>query len=434
MIGQQGWDLGLGSNAHNLAAEFSLAHKVVYINPPLDLKTLLRGWRDPKIRYRLKVLLGLRKGSMKVAKNLWVYTPAALCLSVNWIRSARLFRFFTRLNNHLFASRIRRITEQAGFEEYLLFNDSLIYLGLDLKEMLQPEKYLYYIRDNMVGTGYFRYHGPATEAELMRKADVVVANSEFLADYAAAHNPHSYYVGQGCDLRLFDAAAEPAEPADLAAVPHPRVGYVGYLTSDRLDLALLIRLAQAKPEWNFVFVGPEDTPFQTSVLHQLPNVHFLGAKPGGTLPAYLQHFDVCLNPQVVNELTVGNYPRKIDEYLAMGKPVVATWTRTMQMFRQQVYLASSLAGYLELIEKALAEDRPESRQARIAFAKSHTWAASVALISQALHQAEAAGRKNAPHHTRKLETQKQITLSPQDYATANTSLLDQIAFIHKQEL
>ncbi|MGV3505108.1 MAG: glycosyltransferase [Adhaeribacter sp.] len=434
MIGQQGWDLGLGSNAHNLAGEFSHANKVVYINPPLDLKTLFRGWRDPKIRYRLKVLLGLRKGSMKVGKNLWVYTPAALCLSVNWIRSAPVFRFLTRLNNRIFASRIRRITQQAGMQEYLLFNDSLIYHGLDLKEMLQPLKYIYYIRDNMVSTGYFRHHGPAAEAELMRKADVVVANSEFLADYAAAHNPQSYYVGQGCDLRLFDAAAAPAQPDDLAAVPHPRIGYVGYLTSDRLDLPLLIRLAQAKPEWHFVLVGPEDTPFHTSVLHQLPNVHFLGSKPGGLLPAYLQHFDVCLNPQAVNEITVGNYPRKIDEYLAMGKPVVATWTRTMQMFQQQVYLASSLAGYLELIEKALAEDAPERRDSRIAFAQSHTWGASVALIHQALNQAEAASQKKVSRPGKKTETQKHLTLSPQDYATANTPFLDQIAFIHKQEL
>jgi len=114
--------------------------------------------------------------------------------------------------------------------------------------------------------------------------------------------------------------------------------------------------------------------------------------------------------------------------------VVATWTRTMQMFQQQVYLASSLAGYLELIEKALAEDAPERRDSRIAFAQSHTWGASVALIHQALNQAEAASQKKVSRPGKKTETQKHLTLSPQDYATANTPFLDQIAFIHKQEL
>ena len=58
----------------------------------------------------------------------------------------------------------------------------------------------------------------------------------------------------------------------------------------------------------------------------MDNVHFLGAKKTDELASYMEHFDVCINPQVVNDLTIGNYPRKIDEYLAMGKAVVATDT------------------------------------------------------------------------------------------------------------
>lgn len=386
MIGQQGWDLGLGSNAHNIAAEFALKNKVLYINPPLDLNTLFRRWQEPKIKYRIKVLLGLQQGLTQVNPNLWVYTPPTLCLSINWINSSKIFRFFTRLNNHLFAHAIRKAIRKTGLTSYLLFNDSLIYLGLDLKQLLQPQKYIYYIRDYMIGTGYFRKHGTWAEAELIRKADLVVANSPFLADYAVAHNARSYYVGQGCDLSMFNADLPLAVPADLAAIPQPRIGYLGYITADRLDLQLLIKLAQAKPEWNFVFVGPEDSHFKSSILHRLANVYFLGPKPAGQLPAYTQHFHVCLNPQVVNDITIGNYPRKIDEYLAMGKPVVATWTQTMDLFRHHVYLASSLAGYLEYIEKALAEDDAGKARARIAFAKSHTWEASVNLIAAGLEE------------------------------------------------
>lgn len=104
------------------------------------------------------------------------------------------------------------------------------------------------------------------------------------------------------------------------------------------------------------------------------------------------------------------------------------------MFQPQVYLASSLAGYLELIEKALAEDSPARRQARIAFARGHTWTASVALIQGALEQAVSAGSRQTARQPKKAETQQHLTLSPQDYATANSPLLDQIAFVHKQEL
>jgi teichuronic acid biosynthesis glycosyltransferase TuaH len=395
MIGQQGWDLGLGSNAHNLAAEFSKDNKVLYINPPLDLNTLRQQWRNPKIQYRIKVLLGLEKGLQIVSESLWVYTPRTLCLSVNWIKSHALFRFFNRLNNRLFARSIKTITAQAGFEKYTLFNDCLIFLGLDLKEFLHPEKYIYYLRDYIIGVGYFRQHGPGVEAELIRKADMVATNSEFLTHYAAAFNASSYNVGQGCDLSLFQVESPLPIPADLAAIPQPRIGYMGYITASRLDLNLLICLAQAKPDWNFVFVGPEDASFQASMLHQLPNVHFLGAKTTQQLPAYIGHFNVCLNPQLVNEITIGNYPRKIDEYLAMGKPVVATWTQTMKLFQDHVYLASSLAAYMELIEKALADQDDSRAAARIAFARSHTWEASVQLISAALENRQTQEKAHA---------------------------------------
>ncbi|HAI83429.1 MAG TPA: glycosyl transferase family 1, partial [Chitinophagaceae bacterium] len=87
--------------------------------------------------------------------------------------------------------------------------------------------------------------------------------------------------------------------------------------------------ATAKPEWSLVLVGPEDEAFKQSALHQLPNVHFLGSKQPEALPEYVAAFDVCINPQLLNEVTIGNYPRKVDEYLAMGKPVVATQTEAM---------------------------------------------------------------------------------------------------------
>lgn len=395
MIGQQGWDLGLGSNAHNIAAEFSRNNKVIYVNPPLDLSTLVRHWREPKIRYRLKVLLGLEKSLQQAQENLWVFTPRTLCLSANWLPSTRLFKLCTRINNHLFAASIRSIARKAGFGRYTLFNDSLIYLGLHLKDLLAPENYIYYIRDYMIRTGYFRKHGTWAEAGLIRQADVVVANSEFLTHYAAGFNARSFYVGQGCDLSMFNPETEQVRPADLPAGPGPLIGYVGYITSDRLDLKLLIKLAQAKPEWNFVFVGPEDTPFATSILHQLPNVFFPGRKDASQLPAYIGHFDVCLNPQIVNDLTIGNYPRKIDEYLAMGKPVVATWTQTMKQFQDHVFLASSLSGYIEYIEMALDEKQEDRAAARIAFARSHTWAASVQAINQAMKAKVPARKDNA---------------------------------------
>ncbi len=171
----------------------------------------------------------------------------------------------------------------------------------------------------------------------------------------------------------------------MANIPRPIIGYVGALQSIRLDIELLAYIAQQKPEWSIVLVGPEDNEFKASNLHQIKNIHFLGGKAPDTLPAYINAFDVCLNPQLINQVTIGNYPRKIDEYLAMGKPVVATRTEAMSVFEKHTYLGITKEDYVQLIEKALAEDAEEKRQQRISFAATHTWENNVLEIYKAIN-------------------------------------------------
>ena len=106
----------------------------------------------------------------------------------------------------------------------------------------------------------------------------------------------------------------------------------------RLDEDLLLHIADSLPGMSLVLVGPADEKFEKSGLHDRKNVLFLGGKKPEETAAYIQHFTICINPQLVNQLTIGNYPRKIDEYLASGKPVVATATQAMEMFRAHILL------------------------------------------------------------------------------------------------
>ncbi|CAF3812919.1 unnamed protein product [Rotaria sp. Silwood1] len=104
------------------------------------------------------------------------------------------------------------------------------------------------------------------------------------------------------------------------------------------------------------------------------------------LPLYVKAFDVCINPQLVNEVTIGNYPRKIDEYLAMGKPTVATTTIAMEVFKDFCYLADSKEGYIKAIEVALSSNSQELSQKRREFAMTHTWENNVAEIYEAMNE------------------------------------------------
>ncbi|HVI47672.1 MAG TPA: glycosyltransferase [Chitinophaga sp.] len=384
IIGLQQWYTGIGSNCKNIALEFARHNRVLYVNSPLDRNTIRMQKDDPYVQYHLNALSGKEKAIVPLGPNLWNFYPSAILESINWIPFTSVFSRLNRINNRRFATSIAAAIREMGFKDVILFNDNDIFRGYYMKEMLQPASYVYYSRDYLLGVDYWRKHGQQLEPRHIAKADAAVANSLYLADMLRQYNPNSFYVGQGCDLQLFDPARKHEHPADVPQGKGPVIGYVGALKALRLDIDTLVNIATSRPGWQLVLTGPEDDAFKASPLHQLPNVHFTGKKEVHQLPDYIQSFDVCLNPQVINPVTIGNYPLKIDEYLAMGKPVVATATKTMELFRDHVYLAASPEEYVPLIEKALLENTPALETARIQFASGHTWENSVAAIYEAI--------------------------------------------------
>ncbi|WP_345951608.1 glycosyltransferase [Mucilaginibacter sp. PAMB04274] len=387
VVGQQAWDIEIGSNCKNIALEFSKYNRVLYVNPPLDRITMLRQRHDEKVQKRMAVIRHEQEDLVQLGPNLWNLYPDKLIESINWIKAHWLFDLLNKRNNKLFASAIKKALHVLGFENVIIFNDSDMFRSFYLKELLQPDLSIYYSRDYLLATDYYRHHGKKLEPMLISKSDLCVANSEYLTDYCKKYNPHSYYVGQGCDLTTFTDVDTNVVPADIARIGNPVIGYVGVLFSARLDINILVHIALNNPDWNLVLIGPEDESFINSKLHQLDNVHFLGAKAPAELPAYINAFDVCINPQVLNELTIGNYPRKIDEYLAMGKPVVATKTQAMKVFEKHTYTASTKEEYPALIRKALVEDSPQARINRKGFAAGHTWTNNVNEIYEAIIKA-----------------------------------------------
>lgn len=395
ITGQQAWDVEIGSNCKNIALEFSKHHRVLYVNSPLDRASLYKNSNDPKVLKRREIIKNKRGGLEKIQENLWVLYPDELIESINWISSDKIFSFFNKRNNQTFADCIQREVVRLGFKDIIHFNDNDMFRSFYLKDMLAPKLSVYYSRDYMRAVDYWKKHGDLLEPELIAKSDLCVANSTYLADYCRKFNPNSHYVGQGCDLDIFLAGNNAPDPTDVSQLAHPRIGYVGALQNIRLDMDLLQYIAEKRPKWNIVLVGPEDNEFLTSTLHQLPNVLFTGSRDISELPAYINSFDVCLNPQLLNEVTIGNYPRKIDEYLAVGKPTVATRTDAMSVFSEHVYLGKSKEDYIALIERALLENSETRIAARRTFASSHTWENSVGEIYKAIGLSSS-GKKN--HH------------------------------------
>jgi len=380
ITGLQSWDIPIGSNAIDIAKQIAKHNRVLYVNSPLDMMTMYRNKPTAETRRRLQVLKKQKDPLRQINKNLWVLDFPFYVWSINGLPDGFLFDIFNKANNKKIFNYTGKVAHELGFTNPVHFIDNDIYRSFYAKEILKPVLSVYYRRDNVQPYAYWKKHAVRLEPKLIGKSDLVVCNSPQLADYALSYNQKSSDVGQGVDLSAYDPAMNFPIPDLLKKIPAPRIGYIGDINSMRLDADLIYELAKSKPGYSFVMIGNEDKVFAAHALHTLKNVHFTGSIPKSKVPEYMNALDVCLNPQLVNEITIGNYPRKVDEYLAMGKPVIATRTKTMELFSDHVYLCDSLEQYQAAVEKALTQNTAENKHYRIQFAKSHSWENNVAAI------------------------------------------------------
>ncbi len=217
---------------------------------------------------------------------------------------------------------------------------------------------------------------PPAELRLIGEADAVIVHSPLLAERKGGINRRTFIVPNGVDYDLHARRREP--PADVRALPRPRIGYIG-VVKRQLDIALVCQLAERNGDWSFVLVGPLGNPsgveadFQT--LTHLPNVHLLGYREPDALPAYAQSFDVCIMPYKVNHYTNCIYPLKLHEYLASGQPIVASDIRTLRDFSHVISLASGVDAWTAAIQSSLTDEARSERSvsSRQAVAAKHDW-------------------------------------------------------------
>ncbi|HEX3078881.1 MAG TPA: glycosyltransferase [Puia sp.] len=385
LFSSQPWNSGIAFNFKDMAFELARYNRILFVDRARDrhsiLKTIFSSKRQQTEISATPEIIG---------ENFWILHPASLLESGNWSPTYNLFDFFNRTNNKRLASEIKKAIRDLNFNDCLMINDNDFFRGLYQKSLLPIRDYIFYIRDALTSQPYFRKYGPRCEMEMIQKADLVVANSRWLAEYAGQWNPNSVDIGQGCNLESFIKDDWP-EPPDMKSIPRPIAGYSGAISSLRLDEPLLLQIAQAMPDISLVLVGPADSQFDKSRLREQSNVYFLGLKPPDQTAAYVKQFTVCINPQFVNPVTIGNYPRKIDEYLAAGKPVVATATAAMEMFREYVELCNSVEEFEIAIRKLMK--RPEAGSVKSAaerreFALTHNWENSIGALGDAYYFTE----------------------------------------------
>ena len=207
------------------------------------------------------------------------------------------------------------------------------------------------------------------------KADIIFTVSRALQERLGGRD-RVFWEPNGVDVSRFEGKRR--VPDELADLPRPILGYVGVI-QERLDVDGLLRLAQEVPEASIVLVGPVLSEDHVRPLRHCSSVHFLGERASSVVPDYIHQFDVCLVPHVVDELTRSMDPLKVYEYLAAGKPVVATGVADMSIPPGLVCTEPPSGDLAGAVRSALAESAGNGSlsQARRDFARSRSWVSRV---------------------------------------------------------
>lgn len=296
---------------------------------------------------------------------------------------------FDQLVVHTHARRLRRFArdDQSPLLA-LMFHPSFFQYGCHL----QADFLAYHAYDLFEATPGWDAPMEALELALLNKADLVTTASESIAARLRQKVAREIRVlPNGVDLGAFDAAKDVSAqvPEDLARIARPRLGYIGSL-HPQVDYRLVAALAEARPSWNFVFVGPKVETRDARAEHELSlcrrhaNVHFLGEKHRSEVPAYILNMDVNLMLYRLSDETwiKAIYPLKLHEYLAAGKPVVSADVPAVRDFTAVVRIAAGEADWLLAIEDALESGGRGTESQRRAVAASNTWEARVAHLDE----------------------------------------------------
>jgi glycosyltransferase involved in cell wall biosynthesis len=208
-------------------------------------------------------------------------------------------------------------------------------------------------------------------------ADIVTGTADALVSQLRIHRPDAVLLPNGVRLEDWQGAGDRDVPADLAEARNKKVvvGYYGAI-ADWFDFDMWLAAARARPDWAFVWIGyPYGAPMEAEICEatRVANVHYLGKKPYAALPTYLRHFDVATVPFVLNAITHATSPVKLFEYMAAGKPVVATKMREILKY-ESVFFTDGGDNFVHSIERALASrSDPEHLRLLAADAQANTW-------------------------------------------------------------
>lgn len=334
--------------------------KILFVGLPINVTNDIRRGRLPSLKSTDAAVPGL--------PNITLTRPLKLLPdTLGWGR---------RLNETLFRANVRAAAKRLGMQSPTLWLNP--HSAVHMAGQMDASQVIYDITDDwttLTQSPALTALTIAQDAALCRRADAVLVCSERLYEMKQGLTERLYLIPNGVDADHYKSVLDGTGPLPSPAEDwaQPVLGYTGTIHPDRVDVSLVEALAKRFPSGTIALVGPNMlTGEDKQRLAACGNVVLTGPVPYAEVPGIMRAFDVCITPHRVTPFTESLNPIKLWEYLAAGKPIVATPVAGFRDYPQFVRLASDADGFAEAVAAALAED-PLVGEARRTEARRHSW-------------------------------------------------------------
>ncbi|MDZ4668781.1 MAG: glycosyltransferase [bacterium] len=375
------WDQPNAGPSVALAMELSKTRRVFFVDRPFSIKDLFLDYESYSLKKRLPAILFRKKPFIEVQTGFssFVVATPGLSLPINFLPSGKLFSLFNSLNNWVVKTCINRMIRKYNIADYIYLNYyyPVILPTLKVRQAINHGN-IYYNAQDIRLSKYMSRHGEAAEKKAIKKADLILVSSKNQFKRLFKQSANMHYFPNAVDFEMFKLAHQNDIPApyDLMNIRATKViMFCGYVSEIRMDYKLLKLVCESFKNCLVVVIGTyEENDLIKHKLDTFANLILLGNRRHEAIPSYLKCAHVAIIPYLCNELNKSVYPLKLNEYLAMGKPVVTThFSSDLDSFAEVIYIASTYQSFLNFIEQAITEDNEVRIVNRINVAAQNNW-------------------------------------------------------------
>ncbi|WP_447060610.1 glycosyltransferase [Vibrio alginolyticus] len=322
---------GLPSSTQHIVKQLAANHRILWVNsiglrqPKLDSKDIQRALNKLT---RVFHNVGSHKPTLDSETNPNIHIINLLTIPAPSSALAR--KVAAKMMKH----QLNKQLQALGFDKPVFWTS--LPTAADLCAEMNPRGLIYYCGDDFSALAGVD-HDTVTKHErtLVNAANVIFTASDTLSTKFPSHK--TVTLPHGVNVSLFSEPAPKAE--DFPNNGRKVLGFYGSL-SEWLDYDLIAQVADQAPDWDLVFIGPNE--FSDNPLPQRCNVYYLGPRAHHTLPRYSQHWDASWLPFVDNAQIKACNPLKLLEYLATGTPVISTPFPALMPYKHMLHVVQNL--------------------------------------------------------------------------------------------